>query len=315
MHLNTRKLFTLLILVVLLAGMLPMVGAQDGPTEEEQALLDRLFAGIEQVNAYESFVTTIESVESQQQSITQDGTEVQNTTETQEKSLEATVIRGDAPNGSYTATISYSATNAGAPVVEYSADGEFIYADGVLYGRATVTEGEPEEPLPAEFVELADPSANEFSERFDTNQFVESVLGEEDPEELFSNTDLMTEYFTSITSSEEEIDGETFEVITLRFEGEDLTGMLSVAPGMESSAPLFASLDEGGFAEIAMLFDEAGMPVGVHTSLLFGVTDLSISELDPTQPEGINFTLSADNQQLQLFSQINEELEPAVAPE
>jgi hypothetical protein len=317
MRFNTRKFFTLIVLVALTVGLVPIVGAQDdAPTAEEQALLDQFFGAVQIASEYESLVLTTESSESSQQIAIEDGVEVNNTTELKESSNIMYVTRGDSPSGQYNGTVVYTLTTLDAATsAAFTADGAFTYQGGALSGSAIVTEGTPPIPLPAEPTQIADAENNEFSTFFDTRSFENAVLGVIEEDSIFSSPELVSAHYTSITAGEEELDGETVSTIAITVEGTDLAELLAVAPDTAASAPLFAAMDEGGYAEIIIAFNAEGNPVGVYSALELSITDLPYSAIDPSQPETNTISLILSSSEIQTFSQINEELVPVATPE
>jgi hypothetical protein len=316
MHLSTRNLFTLLTLVAALIGLLPLANAQDGPSiEEEQALLDRVADALEKLGGYESFVLLEESVQSQQIVITINGTETENTKEHEQTILKRTVIRGDNPSGSSIATVQYRVNDAGTPIIEYAVSGAFIYANGTLYGRASVTEGEADLSFPEGFIEIPDRESNAFSEHFDTDNFVGSVLGEEDENELFSNFEMINANYTSITANEREVNGERVEAIIVTFTGDDLTNLMSDAAPTEELAELFAAMDTNSVAQVTLFLAENNMPIGLRSVADISLTDFPFGDLDPAQLEGTTVSLILSISLEQRLSQINEDLEPIAAPQ
>jgi hypothetical protein len=314
MHLNIRRCFTLLSLAAILVGLLPIASAQDeSPTEEEQALIEQLITAIDGVRDYESFMLTITAADSQQQIVTQDGAEARNIKTEVTSDNTFWIIRDDNPSGRYVSTKTLSRDSLleiddGSVTME----AEFLYVDGILYGTFEVIEGESIIPPLPEMTAISDPETNPLTTTFTTDSLEVLVLGEPEEDNLFSSVELLTENFTSLVLSEEEVDGETVAVITVRFEDADFGALLA---NSELDAALINNLEEGSFTEIAATFNAAGELLRLYTETQYAVIDLPFSVVDPTQPDTLIVSLIVSSSENQIYSHINEDLEPIAAPE
>jgi hypothetical protein len=316
MNLNLRKLFTLFGLAIALVGLLPTAAAQNNaPTAEEQILLERVIAATNEIDAFESFILSEDYSGSQQIIVTQNGVELQNATETEERIGTTVVIGGNNPNGSNVTRVAVRVTNGEETVFEVTATGKFIYAEDKLYGRADITEGGAGLIFPEEFTEIVDAKTNVFSEYFPTDSFMNWVLGEDNELVVFNDLEFLTQNYASITTAKAEINGEQVESIELQFKGDGLSNVVLATPNLGENTPFFKTLDEDDSATFVFFFSEDSMPIGFRSVMDLTISDIPLSEIDPTQQEDISVSVMVSLTTEFLYSRINEEMEPITAPE
>lgn len=268
MRLKLRTLLALLCLTALVLTALPLSFAQE---DDKAALIDQYYAAAEAARAYTSYTSSLESSQSQNQSVVQGETVLLSRVDELSLVAEKVVTRGDAPNGSYVATVEFSSESEQGGVANSIAntiEAELRYVDGVLYGRGTVTPEDGGLVLPAEFTEIIDVEANEFSDFLPVKDFWETLTSEYGPT-LFDQRDLVEANISDVTSEEVEIEGETFTVITLLFQGEGLKNVLLATPDLGEQAAIFEYINlEESYVQTIAAVNADGLPV-MHNSVMY----------------------------------------------
>jgi hypothetical protein len=314
MHSIPYKPFILVSLVLLLLG-LPLATAQDDNlTEEEKlALANQVLTAFGEINAYESFVYSEGRTDINHTQVYQGETLLRDVSESEETTGEAAIIRGDTPSGLYTATTKFSSFTPESQLYAFTVEAEFIYAEGTLYGRATVTEGETEFAVPAEFTDLSGEEFAEFADRFDTSDFVNEVLGIEAEGDPLSNPELVLDTFSDATYRQQTIEEKPVDRIDMSFRLPNLAAFLANDPDTPQ-AMLDNMTEESGIWFTMQIF-EGGPVLALQSQILFKVTAVPGQALDPSLPEDITVNLDIFSIETNELSQINEKLEPITAPE
>jgi hypothetical protein len=135
----------------------------------------------------------------------------------------------------------------------------------------------------------------------------------DDSNDLGDNPEALRDAASSV-SSEATDDG---EAITIVIQGAGIQTLLAT---MTESNPMFASLmetvDDDDQIVYEVLLDEQGNLIGGNVDWAMIMEDLDPAVLDLTQlPEGATLSFTMQNTIDVTYSQINEELEPAVVPE
>jgi hypothetical protein len=308
-NVNLRQLTAVVILTALLLSAAPLA-AQDGLSEEELALVQRYLDAVDMVREHNSYIDTRTETQTQIVQAISEGVVVQEEETSKVEESITTVIRGDNPGGSRQLTVTTTDADGITTVVAV----ELRFVDGILYGKANYVEGEGEADFPDEFVEL-DPEAESVFSDFDLDSFARAVLGERDEENPLLNPDLLVTFVDSASSSQDELDGETVEVITLMIPTSRLYDMLLESDpesfGDPQSAALFGFITEEGGAQITLYLDEQGRALANEVTATIILRDIPLTTLNPNGTEGITLDFNIVQSQSATLSQINEELPPS----
>lgn len=321
---KTSKILLMLSLVLVFSLMLTSVSfaQDDGLSDDEQALLDRVLNVVDSTDNYESFVATVHSVSTSSQDMVLGPV---NFARTSSLTLDAvaTVIQGDNPNGSATITASVENIDDDGTVA-YDLEAEARYVDGVLYLNIlsiTGVEGLPAPDAP-EGWQVAD-EMHPFYSDLDLKGFVD--LFAEDAltvEEEVDVRDLLGTMATSVTVEEGEIDGVAVDGITIIVGVEGFITLMNEQldtsdDPMQAALMdmMFGSLDESSdLVRYVIALDEDDNVLGVATALTFAIAELDLSSIDASLA-GATLEFSIDEFDIIEYSQINETFERVEAPE
>jgi hypothetical protein len=302
------RFLSLWLVVVLL--IVPVVRAQDGTglSEEEQALLDRAIQGIAVGDDYDSLVRESHSMMSQGITVVL-GEESSSMTTVTERDVVGTRIGHD-DDRNLTAAITVRVDNMQDDTVisAFTMMAEVRIVDGVFYVRAWYDDpGENAPELPEGWIVVDDMEAYPALSLLQLDDFTD------DSNDLGDNPEALRDAASSV-SSEATDDG---EAITIVIQGAGIQILLAT---MTESNPMFASLmetvDDDDQIVYEVLLDEQGNLIGGNVDWAMIMEDLDPAVLDLTQlPEGATLSFTMQNTIDVIYSQINEELEPAVVPE
>jgi hypothetical protein len=302
------RFLSLWLVVVLL--IVPVVRAQDGTglSEEEQALLDRAIQGIAVGDDYDSLVRESHSMMSQGITVVL-GEESSSMTTVTERDVVGTRIGHD-DDRNLTAAITVRVDNMQDDTVisAFTMMAEVRIVDGVFYVRAWYDDpGENAPELPEGWIVVDDMEAYPALSLLQLDDFTD------DSNDLGDNPEALRDAASSV-SSEATDDG---EAITIVIQGAGIQTLLAT---MTESNPMFASLmetvDDDDQIVYEVLLDEQGNLIGGNVDWAMIMEDLDPAVLDLTQlPEGATLSFTMQNTIDVTYSQINEELEPAVVPE
>jgi hypothetical protein len=287
-----------------------VVRAQDGTglSEEEQALLDRAIQGIAVGDDYDSLVRESHSMMSQGITVVL-GEESSSMTTVTERDVVGTRIGHD-DDRNLTAAITVRVDNMQDDTVisAFTMMAEVRIVDGVFYVRAWYDDpGENAPELPEGWIVVDDMEAYPALSLLQLDDFTD------DSNDLGDNPEALRDAASSV-SSEATDDG---EAITIVIQGAGIQILLAT---MTESNPMFASLmetvDDDDQIVYEVLLDEQGNLIGGNVDWAMIMEDLDPAVLDLTQlPEGATLSFTMQNTIDVTYSQINEELEPAVVPE
>jgi hypothetical protein len=304
------RFLSLLWLVIVLL-IVPVVQAQDGDglSEEEQALLDRAIQGVEAENDYESLVRESHSIMSQGITIVLGEDSSSMTTVTELDIVGTRIGHEDERNLSATITARVENTRDDTVLSAFTMMADVRVVDGVLYVQAWYDDpGENAPELPEGWVIVANEDDYPAFSPLGLDDFLE-----DDSNDLGDNPEALRAAASSV-SSETTDDGES---ITIAIEG---TGIPTLLADMPDSNPVFESLmevvDDDDQIVYEVLLDEQGNLLGGHVDWAMTMVDLDPALFGVEQlPEGAALSFSMQNTIDVAYSQINEELEPAVVPE
>jgi hypothetical protein len=311
-----QKILAMLLVVVLLVAALPL-SAQEGLSEEEIALLQKVVDGYNAILAYQSYIRD-ETVNSTNTTILKIGDQTQQRDTLENTTTHIVITRGATPNGQKTMTQIIEDTIDGT----YTLLGELRYVDGVLYASGQYLSGTGPQPFPLGFsiVTLDVEGAETGYETFEPQDFVNAVLGVPDEDSLvnyIASGDLETiaGILGSITQAEGDWNGVPATVITLEFGPEQIPNILAftadVDPGMEM---LFAAVSENSQGTVKFYFDTDGNPLAQISDITFEIVDFDLGQVDP-QAAGVLASLNSTISETAAFSQVNQPLEQVTAPQ
>lgn len=309
----------LMILVAVMLALLPAASAQDGLTEEEQALLDRVLAALQKVETYNSFQSSIEMTESQNLSISLLGqNQVQSSSTVTQ--IEATVIdvNGDNPNvtGTAVATVNEAQDQV---TTSYGIEAEFRFVDGVLYVNAAYGEGAAGPlSLPEGWVTVDDLGMAGL-EPLALDEVVGDLMDEEGDEDdnLLEKIQEIAEAATSVALTQEDMNGTPVDVVTITFDWAGIRDVLAGDARLDESNPFFAIFEQvqGDIASISLMLNENDEVVGYRFDFGVVLADLDLSQFTDEVPAGTMISIDFSQGQLSTLSDINGTFEPITAPE
>ena len=306
-----RKLTALVILLLLLLSTASL-WAQEELSDEEAALLQRFVDGSDAVRSYDSFVAVQINSQSQIVQALSEGVVLQEQETSTVDEIITSVTRGDNPNGTREMT---RISDDGVSIIESLV--ELRYVDGVIYGTGSYVEGLGPLTFPDGFVELDTADLGVF-EDFEVEDFERVMLGEIDEDNPLGDIDTLAALVDSVSSGEGDFEGETVEVITVTIPGARLFDLLiQIDPegfGDPQTAALFGAATDESYAAVQIFLDADGLPLAREVVMTVDIVDVLLSDIDPSQPEGITVNLFLAMDQTSTLSQINEELPAISAP-
>lgn len=327
---KTSKILLMLSLVLVFSLMLTSVSfaQDDGLSDDELALIDRVSNVVNSPDEYESFVVTVNSIETSSQSLGMGGVALLDGTSSLTLDAQATVIRGENPNG--WATIFASVENIDDQgTVAYDLEAEARYVDGVLYLNITnITGGEglpaPDAPVGWQVVDFMHPFYTDLDLASFEELFVEDSEDMDDMEDdSFDIEELINTLAASVTLEESDIDGTPVDVITITIGQEAFNSLLAEQMGAEDD-PVQAALVEmmlasigtgdGDLVSYSVALGEDDTVLGVATNISFELAELDLSEAGDDFA-GMSLGMTMQQFEVLEYSQINETFEPVEAPE
>jgi hypothetical protein len=308
-----RRLGVCLMLLVLV-GMSGSVLAQDGLTEEQDVLLERVFASRALRDGYSSYVTSSHQTENRSITITL-GSVTQTVSEVQNLARTSTVVQGETGRNVST-TLNADVKKTTVPssgreeVTTYAASGEARLVDDVFYLNATIDESDgadvPE--LPEGWFKVENPDDYPF---FYLDDFLDklSVFDDEDQTRL-SAADVTVEPVTLE-------DGTAADRITVIFRKYALTYFMNETDeGIDPlTQALLDAVSDSFEARIAVTLDADNNPLRVETMLSMSAVGVDAHALAPDQfPEGLVMDFHYERSETEDYSAVNAPVEPVSAP-
>lgn len=311
-----------LVAALLLVALMPVLtaGAQGGLSEEELALVERVYEARGLRDTYASYVTTGQGNEYQRFLISyQDATREMIDVTIWERTM--TVIQAPVRNvdAAITATVESSnmLSDGRGSAFQYGVSADARLVDEVVYLNAVVVDGAlPEDlmPLPVGWFVVDDP---ESSDVYDAIQLGDLPDDSEDDEGLFKDKELLIASALSVTIESTTLDdGAPVDVITVLF---DRVGLLAIMRESEA-APLVLGMieyaEESTGASLAITLDAEDNPLRVENSMVIEASGVDAHALSPDEfPEGMTFDFAFDFSSSEVYDQVNAAPEPAAAPE
>ncbi len=310
MNFRTLKVVLALLLVFVFAS---AAFAQETLDDE---LRDRILASAQSSDRYDSFMVNLVVTGDQITSAEFDGQNIeQSTTFSNEYSV--TIIRGENPMGYGTVTAGVEYVDQTSPFA-YSVQAEVRYIDGVLYVNGSYLEGgDGLPPLPEGWVIVEDPDMDLDYGTLELGRIVSWVDNEDDEENVVDSLQSLLEAATSVTVTDDEVDGIVVEVITVTFGWEGVFETLTESAEDMGEDPFFTLIGEQ-LAEEGELMTVSVSLDGDENIRANSVTfTLDVSEIpgDSLGIPGGTISMILSNSENTTYSQINEEFEFVEAPE
>lgn len=304
---------------LIFSGSTSISRAQDGPdlSEEEQALLDKFFAGIELQDTYESYAFFRYNSLSIGLEITIPGVD-ETVSLAQSKILgqDGYILRvEDAENRYVEYTLNYSNLAPG-DISAYEMVAEAIFLDGQLYLNPTFNRAE------GNFEPIVEGWQVFTSEEELTSNYEELDLEDyftDDPD-VFEDRELVESSVSSVTSAPFTRDnGLELELITITIAQENFAKLMQGQLDDDPDNPFNAIfLDETATSNIIIQggLDEDGNIVYMEMQMSFSITDLDATAiLGDEAPSGTSLSMTLNGTLAGEITDINGEFEPIVAPE
>lgn len=290
-----KKLVIILFTFVLAMPLIPVYG-QGGLTEDEQALLDRMFAALDKEENYTSYYgATTESL-SLEMSIMVFGQALpfsQSSTTTTEG---YTTRLDDVTNAAGTVEVAFESA-APDENVSYVIEADVIRLDEVLYVNAAYVESEGD-VLPIEEGWLVIEDLDAIPQALEELS-LDDFFSNDDENTLFDNPELLAENADSVTLEEGELeDGTPIEIITVTVDDNVGAFFAAIADVEEDENPfvgLILGADSDGLVVIQVGLDEEDNAVLAHFTLTIGLSEINLDDLEiEGLPEGATLDLVVD---------------------
>lgn len=307
---------------LLLVALMPVLtaGAQGGLSEEELALVDRMYAARGLRDTYTSYVTTGQGSESQWFLISyQDATREMIDVTTWERTM--TVIQAPARNVDATITAAVESSDKLSDgrenAFQYGVSADARLVDEVVYLNAVVAGGAlPEDlaPLPVGWFVVDDVEASSVYKALQLGDLPD------DPEEdngLFKDKELMIANAMAVTIVATTLDdGTPVDVITVLFDRAGLLALMSEGDTAPLVLGMLERAEESTMASLTLTLDAEDNPLRVENSMVIEARGVDAHAMVPDQfPEGMTLDFSFDFSSDEEYSAINAAPEPAAAPE
>ena len=303
------------VLVVVVVGFVPSVSAQDGLSDEQLALLDRVAEARSKYQAYTSLTRAITGSETQDITITLgDVTQTQSSVQSWESTATYVMPEGETDNVTMTVTGSSEMTQ-GESTAAYTITAEVRLVDGVTYVNAAYETPDPSLPeIPAGWIAVEDLEAYPV---FDSLQLNDLPL-HDDEEEMFDDMDLVKATATDVQVETVTLDdGTSADRITVVFGREGLIAAFETQEDVDPTVPaLLAVADETSGATLIVTLDAENNPLELTMTLLIQAAGIDANTLSPGQfPEGVLLDFTFSTTQTETLSDFNASVEPVGVPD
>jgi alpha-amylase len=329
MSVRTRcpKALTPILIALLVVATLPFVPAraQDGPSPEEQALLERVLTGLDSLNTYASYQAVVRSDWVQDWTGSVGGQVVQGSRAEAVLEIHEWAVLGDGrPNIRQDKTVSQWQTSPGSPAQELHLESETRVVDGATYVNAAYISPSADLPaLPDGWYRLTgsnsldvwpglqmvlSPALVSGYTGTDVNYY---LLGLKTDELIAKSAACATHISSQATTLE---DGTPVEAITVTLSRDAVQAMgVSFDPN-DPVARLIARTITGDPLALTLYFDASSRVVGEGVNFAISVKDLAIGAVTEAPP-GFKLTLTLTQTVAVRFMATNAPLERVEAPE
>ena len=315
---SIRTVTLLMAMLLVVAVFSPPVFAQDGPSKDDLAIVDRAIAAMQATNEYASFKLSIQQREETNASVVVPEVMEQDSHELKQLDGNFTIIKGDSPNAAGTITASYNATEGEETLSAYSIEAEVRYVDDMLYTNAQYVESDASAaPLPEGWVLVDDPANFPELESLGLADLLSGI--QEDNSDIVKEFAQMRPYVTSVTVKEDEINGVAVEVIFISLGWDGMLQLMNEEE-FDPEDPMTQVLadaltGEDDLVTIIIGLDADDTVHGFAFSVDMSIVDLDLRKMDESLPEGATMSLSVSMSETREYSEVNAEFEPATAPE
>lgn len=316
--LPTVTLLALLGMMFSISPTLPITHAQDGGlTDEQIAMLDRVYTAVDHRDNYTSFNLDIQETRTQSMDISVGGpsfTIEQAVSRTETR----TTLRADEQENSQSLVTLDFAENGLDGQTAYVMEAEIRVVDGVLYLNATYSEATPDLPNLSpgwQAFDQVDSIPSIFNE-LDLNGYLE-----EDEDDPFDDRELIERIVSDISvEASETVDGTPVDVITFTIEGDGMREFMAASADEEEAAEnpfigVYASDATVGAVVYTIALDADNNALEVSIEWSISVEEFDVSTVSDQFPPDTILSLELSNARQETVTDINADLEPAVAPE
>lgn len=316
-------ILAVLALVFVAVGNMPTSQAQDGGlTEEQLALVERLYNATQKVDTYDSYVLQLTELQSQDLTASIAGFDMSQTSSQEIEYTQTVTLGGD--NVLMVATVSLDEAELGAQgsnALSFSAQVEGRLVDGVIYVNAQYLEGDGDLPeLPEGWVELDNLGFDALELLTDLD--LEDLI--DDPEDKtgpLEDLDQLKAIINAIEVTTETLeDGTEVDVLTATFGSEGLMSLLAESGEMDLEDPttvaLMGMMGDNFNVTIQVKLDAEDNPRYAMFEMTIELVDLDMASLGiEGMPPGGSMSMTMANQEIRQWSNINDPaLQPVEAP-
>jgi hypothetical protein len=280
------------------------------------ALIDRVVQARTNLKGYTSFFDEASGTEKETLTFSMLN---QSQSFTQEVTWERTdtLVRADGKEyvqADITATVSKAGLGP-SDAVNYTVSAEARVIDGVIYVKAAYVKPTPNlAELPDGWVIVEDPAKTDVYKYLQLDDLLEHSS-------LYDDADLLKRSVSDVTiEAQTSDDGAPVDVITLVFDQGGLALALresqaeGVEPGMAEA--LYSSLSADSYQKVTIMLDADDTPIQFSLEMLVQAVGIDAHALAPDEfPDGIRLDMAVEASRTEIYSQINEPLEPATLPE
>jgi hypothetical protein len=309
-----RKCGLFIVVLVMIVASVPAQAQDGGLTDEELALLDRVFNAREVILSYDSYVQVADGAEKHTRTFKLDG-ESQTFSKTYDWERASTVVRTDEVWTVRSNITSYVEETSPDGMMSYTLVAESRYVDETLYVNAEYDPPDPSLPaLPDSWTVVDDLGSFEM---FDCLQ-LEDIL---EPELLVDDPDLILATAVSVRTQADTLkDGTPVTLIVVTFDSAGLMTILSesTVPDIEPETIVFllAALSTDSEMRLAYVMDAEDNLLGFKSLMSLYAFDVDAHAVAPDQfREGILVDLSVESTHTEFYRQLGEMFEPITAPE
>lgn len=313
------RLRVALVIVMVLVGVVALpVRAQDGLTDEQVMLLERVFEARDKLDTYASYTHNRMGSETQDISVTL-GDLSQSFITTHEWEGTAQVIQMVDGGRNIALAVTGTASNQeagpnGAVMLEFTIMAEARLVDGTLYVNAAYETPDPALPeLPVGWVMVED--LDEY-EAFDSLQ-LDDLLDVED-DELFDDPELVKATATDVQVEVVTMDdGTAADKITVTFSRDGLLAAYTNQDDIDQAAlDLFNAANETSNAVLEITLDADNNPLQATMSMALHAVEVDANALNPEiYPVGMVLSFDLTATETETYSNFDATFDPAVVPE
>ena len=307
--------FVAVMIVALTLGSGAPARAQDGSglSEEQLALLDRVFAARQLLDTFESYVEIGTGLDAQTLTLVLGEQSVDLADVTEWAWTESVINSPDGKN--VDAQLGAAVSSQGEEAFRVVGDARFV--DGVLYVSAAYDPPSDDlPPLPDGWLLIEDPETIGDSHPALAALQLDNISSDE-PNTLLEDQARMRETASDVTLETVTLDdGTEADRITVVFGRDAILGVMVEGVDDPFQLGLFSGLTDESGATLSALLDGEGRALEVRTTIDLIAVDIDAATLSPDDfPDGALLSFAFQGVEEQRYEQINEAREPVSAPE